>query len=256
MKTFGIISVPTEKKGAMDRFLARAEIKEIFGNAPRYIVAELSHRKEELLKMREGSIRRALNKADKALKRRGAENVFLSGDLRQLIPYDSLKDEYKHNRTYQIPAAKMFACYKYLREKTDGLSTQKTQKAMIISDDKLQAVTIEDLAEVCMDARRIILRTGEERKAKSFADVLFEEYGVLIEIEENDFLKDDNSAYFLIDVDKSRIRVGDCVADGAELVSRSGIYALDPAEEAFCLGDENIFDIKNLLLGKNKLKIS
>ncbi|MBQ3573705.1 MAG: hypothetical protein IJA16_03820 [Clostridia bacterium] len=228
----------------------------MFGNTPRYIVAELSYTKEELLKMREGSIRRALNKADKALRHQGAENVFLSGDLRQIIPYDSLKDKYKHNRTYQIPVTKMFACYKHLREKADGLSTQKTQKAMIISDGKLQAVTIEDLADVCMDARRIILRTGEGRKAKSLADVLFEEYGVLIETEENDFLKDDTFAYFLIDVDKGRIRVGDCVADGAELVSGSGIYELDPAEESFYLGAENAFDIKSLLLGKNKLKIS
>ena len=219
-------------------------------------MAELSYGREKLLKMGQRSIRRVLKRADKALKRRGAENVFLSGDLREIIPYESLKDEYKHNRTYQIPMTKIFACYRCLRVRMDEWLAQKTPKEMIISDGNLQAVTVEDLAEICADARRIILRTNEERKAKRVADILFEDYGVLIEIEKNDFLKDNNCAYFFIDVDKGKIRMGDCVADGAEFVSKSGIYALDPAEEAFCLGDENVFDIKNLLLGKNKLKIS
>lgn len=127
---------------------------------------------------------------------------------------------------------------------------------MIISDSKLKAVTIEDLADVCMDARRIVLRTEDEQRAKNLADILFREYGVLIKIESNDFNKEDNNAYFLIDADEGKIRAGDCIADGAELVSNSGIYALDPAQEAFYLGDENVFDIKSLLLGKNKLKIS
>ncbi len=256
MKTFGIISVPTDKKGFRVKALKTAEIKEIFGTNPRYIVAEIAYTREELVKMRGRHIKKAVLKADKELKRRGAENIFLAENFKSIIRDSSLLPEYEHNRIYKIPANKIFMCYKYLKQKTCGLSSWRARNSLIISDSKLRAVTIEDLADVCMDAKRIVLRTEEEQRAKSLADILFKEYGVLIKIESNNFAKEDNSAYFLLDADAGKIRAGDCLADGAELVSNSGIYALDPAEEAFYLGDENAFDIKSLLLGKNKIKIS
>ncbi len=256
MKTFGIISVPTDKKGFRARALRTAEIKEIFGSNPRYIVAEIAYTREELMRMRGRFIKKAVIKADKELKRRGAENVFLAENFKSIVRDSALLSEYEHNRIYKIPANKIFMCYKYLKQKTCELSSQRARNSLIISDSKLRAVTIENLADVCMDARHIVLRTEEEQRAKSLADILFKEYGVLIKIECNDGSGGDNSSYFLIDADAGKVRAGDCLADGAELVSNSGIYALDPAEEAFYLGDENVFDIKSLLLGKNKLKIS
>lgn len=256
MKTFGIISVPTNKKVFRVRALRIAEIKEIFGENPRYIVAEIAYTREELMRMRGRGIKKAVLKADKELKRRGAENVFLAENIRNIIWDSALLSEYEHNRIYKIPANKIFMCYKYLKQKACEVSYQRTRNSLIISDSKLRAVTIENLADVCMDARNIVLRTQEEQRARELADILFKEYGVLIKIEGDKASGKDNNSYFLIDADAGKVRAGDCLADGAEFVSNSGIYELDPAEEAFYLGDENAFYIKSLLVGKNKLKIS
>jgi len=249
LKKIGIISVPDSKKSFKQRILNKVVIKNTFGNNPVYVVAELSYTKEKLLSFNKNKLRRIIKKAYAFLENNGADGILFSGKLNSLLQEKYPKDFYEKNKYRKIPSCRIFDCFFELNKAFKNKTKQSP--VMLIKDTTLQAVTFKTLSMVCINAREIFIHTNMKSKVEEYSENLFSEYGVLLNIN-----TPPPSPYFLIDVDMGKIRIGDCIVDGAEFVSGSGIYEADPWEEARILGEENNLKISHLLSGENKIKIS
>lgn len=252
MNHIGIISVPEKKKNIRTRLLCPVVIKEAFGKNPHYSVAELAYSESELKTMRTKKLVRLMQKATAILKSNGAEAALPSDVLREIIENYHPKLVLNFKKSYKIPPNRISFCFLKLWSKINEQS--RYGATLTISDKDLRGVSLPLLEELCTTARQITIRTDKLTSAQRIADDIFCEYGVLIKVEP--YTEKKVYSYSFIDADEGRIRIGDCIADGAEFISNSGIYKLDPAEEAVYLCDENFLEIKSLLVGQNKVKIS
>lgn len=253
MKTIGIISVPEKKVIIGRKFLRPIIIKEKFGKNNKYVAAELSYTAEEITRMSTRRLHRVVRRAEKILFCEGAENVLFAKNLRNLPPVQKVYKEYALKTSKKIPPSKVVDCYLYALEKFKCSCKTRLPERAMLCDRRLLGMSFEKLSRICMDVKHITLRTGETKRGEKLANSLFEEYGILISVEAYDKSCDVNAAQVVIDVDEGRIRINDFVVDGAEYVSNSGIYGLEPAEEAACLGDECDLDVRYLMSGENVL---
>lgn len=249
MKTIGIISVP-EIKLTIGRIIVRPiVIKENFMGNNKYVVAEVSYTAEDIMRFGERKLRKITNRAKRHLESRGAENVLFAQNVRNVLKKRDLYEAYAPKRISKIPPCRVVECFLKALETYDFCNKKVVEK-VVVYDKEMRGVDFESLLKICMKVKEVILFTDNTEKAEIPAQKLFEEYGVLINVKENRLAQGVNLPQIMIDVDKGRIRIKDFVVDGAEFVSNSGIYDLDPQEEAECLGDECDLLIRNLMSGK------
>lgn len=241
--------MPDSKKSFKQRILNKVVIKNTFGNNPVYVVAELSYTKDNLFSFNKNKLRRIIKKAYTFLGNNGADGILFSGELNEFLQEKYPKYFYEKNKYKKIPACRIFECFFELNKILKN--NHKQSPVMLIKDSNLQAVTLKTLSMICINASEIFIHTNMKSKVEEYSENLFSEYGVLLNIN-----TPPPSSYCFIDVDVGKIRIGDCIVDGAEFVSGSGIYEADPREEARILGEENNLKIKYLLSGENKIKIS
>ncbi len=251
MTTIGIISVPEKKVAMRRRFLRRIVIKEKFGNNNKYIVAELFCTEEELKKMSSRRALRAVRSAKSFLVGEGAEKVLLSKTVRDIMSAKGIYETENVEKLYKIPPHRMVECFMIAIEKYKGACGGKMPNCAVICDRELKGIEYDKLSRICMEIRCINILTENTRRGEKLSEELFEEYGVMIGVFEYDKITEHGHVNILIDVDAGRIRINDFVIDGAEFISNSGNYQLDPAEEAVCLGDECDLVVQNLISGKN-----
>ncbi len=228
-------------------------IKESFGKNNKYIAAELSYSTQEIIRMGQNRLRKVLNRAERFLLCNGAYDVLLSKNLRELAPVQKMCRENPPQRSKKIPSSKVVECYLYAMDISNKGVDKRYIKRAIIYDSGMKGTTFENLSKICMDVKQVGLWTSEKGKGERLAQKLFEEYGVLMSVKDYADKPELNSEHIVIDVDEGRVRINDFVVDGAEFVSNSGVYGLDPAEEAACLGDDCDLSISRLMSGENVL---
>ncbi len=249
MKTIGIISVP-EIKLTTGRIIMRpVVVKETFMGNNKYIVAEISYTAKDIMRVGERKLRKITDRAKRHLESRGAEGVLFAQSIRNILQKRNLYEGFAPKRINKIPSCRMVECFFKALERC-GCYNEKVADKAVICDNEMRGVDFEGLLKICMKVKDVVLCTNNTENAEMLAQKLFEEYGVLITIKENRLTEGANLPQIMIDIDKGRIRIKDFVVDGAEFVSDSGKYGLDPQEEARCLGGECDLSIRSLMSGK------
>lgn len=250
MSTIGIISVPEKRLSKMGKMFNSVVIKEVFGESPKYIVAETAANDKDITTMSRRRVKKLMKKAERLLLTLNADAVLLSERCKELnlSNYCSSRD-----KRYKIPAKKIFECFFFSYKKAHMFGNYDT---LHIFDPELRAITYEELLKVCLIVKYITLHTLKKDRALMLAEQLFYEYGVCIKISDIVNINEERNVQMLIDVENRKVRIGDFCIDGAEFYSKSGLYALDAAEEAAVLGENIDFQIKSWMSGKNVIKIS
>lgn len=249
MKTIGIISVPEIKLTIGRKIIRPIVIKEEFERNNNYIVAEISHTAEEIMHYGERKLRRIVCKAKRLLASQGVEGVLLSQNIRDILQKRNLYEQFAPKRSNRIPPCRVIECFFKALKIYNGCNDKVEEKA-VICDSEMRGVDFDCLLKICMKVKNVVLYTDNTENAEGLAQKLFEEYGVLITVKKYRLIERANLPQIMIDVDRGRVRIRDFVVDGAEIVSNSGKYGLDPQEEAECLGDECCLSIRSLMSGK------
>ena len=249
MKKIGIISVPQIKLTIGRRIMRPIVITEEFERDNKYIVAEISYSVEEIMHFGEKKLRNVVGRAKRLLESQGADGVLFAQSLRNVLQNNSVYDCFAPKRINKIPPCRVVECFLKALQIYD-VCKEKVADRVVVCDREMRGVDFDELLKICMKSRDVVLYTWCIEKAERVAQKLFEEYGVLITVKKHILTDSIARPQIMVDIDKGRVRIKDFVVDGAEFISGSGKYALDPQEEAQCLGDECRLSIRNLMSGK------
>ncbi len=248
MTVLGIISVPEKSAKIYKRYFKPAIIKQYDGYN-NYKIAELNFSPDKLKRLKEKRINKIIMYAEKLLRNNGATHIILSKECKVVLLNRCITERYEIAKTNKIQPHKIQDAFWYSVAKTGGL---RRNLGLLIKDKHLNFVSYEYIEKLCTAVKYIALRTDEIKLADELSKKLFCEYGIILNIAEN---QKDIKSFYMIDFDNAVVRAGDLVIDGAEFISQAPVLT-DAQEEAECFGSENQLAVKNWFSGKNKLKIS
>lgn len=186
--------------------------------------------------------RKVLKRAENVLRNRGISNIFYISSC-------------KGNDVYKIggiPKWRLADAFDFAYKK---VSNNRVLERMDVYDGIFEFANIADFSKIAQCVKLICLHTKERYRSKKFVDKLFENYGILVETDENmtgDFVKNE----CVINADKRFVRIKDFMLDGIEYKCDVINYDVDLCEVALTLNDDSFLDTKSWKSGKNIIEIS
>ncbi len=179
-----------------------------------------------------------------------AKLILKNNNVTDIILTDEVRDIISERYAFGIPKGSLLTSFKLLYNKL----AVKRCKMINVCDKELCFFSYQIAEQIIYMAERVSLYTINVHSAKAIADKIFYEYGVWIDIKEHS-LKCYSSG-FLIDADRGIIRIGDVCADNVIYDLNSINYNVDlrPLADNPDISDK--IRIKNLVSGKNLIKIS
>lgn len=241
MISIGIITVPKKKPTLYDRIFCKIKFTEEFGDNPRYIVVSIPVAKDNLSEMNNKRFKRIENKAKKLLSKFGAENVLYSEEC-QIALRKNKSVNFEFPKSSDIPIHRLCDCFfKFFSPVSDIYQS----KRLCIIDSDFDFVNFDIIEHLCKSVKFISVFCKTPEFGKIISDKIFTKYGLWVDFFEPDAYNSKKPPFLLINADKRLVRIGDRIVCGAEFVSKSMQYRLNPAEEAYILGEKNYMDISN-----------
>ncbi len=243
MITLGIISVQEKKSGLLKRILKKQRIKCGFGENPHFVVCEIYvNPKNEKRNIK------ACEKAERFLKKQGAEAVFLTKEVKNSMGIGNSAVR------SVVPKDDIINTYLWAAEKSEDKFCQK----LLIADKELKAVSVKALSRLCLKVKEMVVYTKCVWEMEKIAENIFREYGLWIDVKGEAIDYDEikpSMRWNIIDVDNGFVRVKDFVVDGVVYDIDAGNYNVDKNELGEYLKDRLKPKIKSRLSGKNIFEI-
>ena len=212
----------------------KVKVKECFGEDIKFIPVEI------IFSSNIKKLNTRINKAKSILKKYSVSDILFTDEIKEIL---------NEKHYCGIPKGSLVKIFNLLYNK---LSIDKC-KMIYLYDRDLSFFNYHNAEQIIYIAERIILCTENIYLAKDITEKLFYEYGVCIDIKKYS-LNNDNKK-FIIDADRGIIRIGDVFADGVEYDIECEKYNLDLRPLADNLDFSDKMKIKNIVSGKNLIKL-
>lgn len=207
------------------------------------IIAKIPYTADDIDKISPRRIKKAVLKAEKLLKKSGADKIIFTHSLKEYskVSTDSVN---------QIFYALIPLCVRSIAPKCNIFPPDCR---ICIKTAEMDRITERLATELCYDTKKLIIYTSDSHNAAEFQESFYNETGFFSEITD----KYTADAEIVIDLNQPSVRIGrDILIDGVQLDFDAGSCDVNFLDIAVCINSFNPADkISAWIMGKKKLTL-